>query len=78
MNGHGRRSAQLAQVIANTGQIDTTLWPDCQSLGRMPSIRSEADKPGQIEARYYISSARLDPDALCRPLHTAPTYSCVR
>lgn len=64
LKGHGRRSAQLAQVIANTGQVDTALWPDCQSLGRVLSIRSEAGKPGQIEARYYISSAQLDPNAL--------------
>ena len=30
----------------------------------MLSIRSEADKPGPIEARYYISLAQLDPNAL--------------
>lgn len=63
LSGHGRRSAQLAQGISNTGQVDNALWPNCQSLGRGLSIRSEAGKPGQIEVRYYISSARLDPDA---------------
>lgn len=62
--GHGRRSAQLAQVIANTGQVDDALWPNGQSLGWALSIRSEAGKPGQIEARYDIGSARLAPNAL--------------
>ena len=68
-HGHGRRSEQIAQVIDNPGYVDRALWPDCQSLARIISIRTEASRagkgePGKVELRYYISSARLDPDEL--------------
>ncbi|GHT90354.1 hypothetical protein FACS1894101_2770 [Betaproteobacteria bacterium] len=63
-NGHGRRIAQIAQVIPNNGQVDSSLWPDCQSLARIRSIRCEANKPEQFETRYYISSANFDSETL--------------
>jgi predicted transposase YbfD/YdcC len=62
--GHGRRSLQMAQVIPNSGQVDLSLWSDCQSLARIRSIRRETNKPEQFETRYYISSARFDAETL--------------
>ena len=63
-HGHGRRSEQVAQVIDNPGYVDRALWPDCQSLARIISVRTEAGRSGKVERRYYISSAKLDPEAL--------------
>lgn len=63
-HGHGRRSEQVAQVIDNPGYVDRAQWPDCQSLARILSIRTEAGQSGQVDVRYYISSARLDPAEL--------------
>ncbi len=51
LNGHGRRNAQLARVIANIGQVDTPLCLGSQSLGRVLSLRREAGEPGRIMAR---------------------------
>jgi predicted transposase YbfD/YdcC len=62
--GHGRRCAQIAQVIPNSGQVDSSLWSDCQSLARIRSIRCEANKPEHVETRYYISSAQFNSETL--------------
>lgn len=62
--GHGRRSAQMAQVISNAGHVDTALWQGCQTLARIISLRSEAGKAATPELRYYISSAVLTPEEL--------------
>lgn len=62
LDGHGRQTVQVAQVIDNIDQVDTTLWPGCQTLGRILSVRVEPGRPSHIETRYYISSARLDPE----------------
>jgi predicted transposase YbfD/YdcC len=64
LDGHGRKSLQIASVISNTDHVDRNQWPDCASLGRVLSLRVQNGKPGRIEARYYISSATLDPDEL--------------
>jgi predicted transposase YbfD/YdcC len=64
LRGHGRQSVQLAQVIANGGQVDTAVWPDCQTLARVICLRSEAGKPATPQMRYYISSATLAPKEL--------------
>ena len=64
LRGHGRVSAQLAQFIPNDGHVDTELWPACQTLARVISLRSEGGKDAKPEIRYYISSAKLAPDAL--------------
>ena len=57
---HGRTVLQHAQVVANTGQVDLTLWPDCKSLGRIVSLRVDGKERQALETRYYISSAALD------------------
>ena len=64
LRGHGRVSAQLAQVIPNEGLVDTALWADCKTLARIISLRSEGGKAATPEIRYYISSAALSPDEL--------------
>lgn len=61
---HGRIVLQHAQVITNTGQIDTPLWPGCQRLGRVVSLRVTGNDRQVLETRYYISSAQLDHQAL--------------
>lgn len=66
-HGHGRVVLKHVQVIENTGQVDTKVWPDCKGLGRVMSVRVEGDKPQVIETRYYISSAVLTHEQL----HTA-------
>ena len=64
-SGRGRESLQHVQVLTNTGQVDPEQWPDCQSLARIVSLRAEGGKAAaRIETRYYISSARLDPNEL--------------
>ena len=62
--GHGRQSARHVEAIANIGQVDCAQWPDCRTLGRVLSLRAEADKPAKPEIRYYISSQVLTPEAL--------------
>ena len=64
--GHGRRIVRHAEVIANTGLIDTQLWPGCRTLGCILSLRAEGDKTPQLETRYYISSAALSSEQLAR------------
>jgi len=64
--GHGRRIARHAEAIANTGLVDTQLWPECRTLGCILSFRAEGEKSPQIEARYYISSATLNSEQLSR------------
>lgn len=64
-SGRGRQSLQHVQVLTNTGQVDPEVWPDCQSLGRIVSLRAAGEQAAKrIETRYFISSARLDPDEL--------------
>jgi predicted transposase YbfD/YdcC len=62
--GHGRQSARRVETIANIGQVDSALWPDCRTLGRVISLRSEGGKSARPEIRYYISSQLLTPEAL--------------
>lgn len=62
--GHGRVTAQMAHVIANTELVDTQNWPDCRTLARIISWRSEGGKAATPEVRYYISSASLSSDEL--------------
>ena len=57
--GHGRIVMQHAQVIENTGQVDTRTWADCKRLGRVVSLRVEGGKRQVLETRYYVSSAEL-------------------
>lgn len=64
--GHGRHSVQLVQVLPNTGQVDRARWPDCTSLARVLSLRVAGGRAKALEARYYISSAALDPEELAR------------
>jgi len=66
--GHGRQSTRRVEVIANTGQVDRTLWHDCRTLGRVLSIRSEGGKPATSEVRYYLSSQELSPEALAEAI----------
>ena len=61
---HGRLVLQHAQVIANTAHIDTDLWPGCQRMGRVVSLRLNGNNRQELETRYYISSAALDHQAL--------------
>lgn len=61
---HGRRSLQVVQVVANAGHVDTALWPDCRSIGRVLSLRVEKGRAQGIEQRYYISSAALDAEMM--------------
>ena len=63
LRGHGRQVIQMAEVIENTGQVDTATWPGCRSLGRITSVRISAEAASAIEQRYYISSAALDAEA---------------
>lgn len=62
----GRTVLQHVQVIANTGQVDAALWPDCKRLGRVVSLRIDGKNRQTIETRYYISSAPLDHQTLFR------------
>ena len=64
LRGHGRVSAQMAQVIPNAGHVDTALWPGCQTLARIISLRSEGGEAAVPELRYYISSAVLSPEEI--------------
>lgn len=64
--GHGRRVARRAEVIANTGLVDTKCWPDCRTLGRILSLRAQGGKTPQIETRYFISSAALTSEQLAK------------
>ena len=63
---HGRRIARHAEVIADTGLVDTQLWPDCCTLGRILSLRAEGEKTPQLETRYTISSAAPSSEQLVR------------
>ncbi|MCL2162435.1 MAG: hypothetical protein FWH56_11215 [Betaproteobacteria bacterium] len=38
MRGQGRRIARHAEVIANTGLMDTQLWPERRTPGRIRSL----------------------------------------
>ena len=61
---HGRLVLQHAQVIVNTGHIDTEAWSGCRRMGRVVSLRVAGNKRQVLETRYYISSAELDHHAL--------------
>ena len=62
--GHGRVVLQHVQVIENTKQVDPSTWADCKRLGRVVSLRVEANKRQVIETRYYIGSAELTHEQL--------------
>lgn len=60
----GRTVLQQVQVIANTTQIDTAVWPECKRIARVVSLRVQGNERQALEARYYISSAELDHQTL--------------
>ena len=64
--GHGRMVVQRARVIKARGLIDEKLWPGCQTIGVIDSLRIVADKDPQWERRCYISSRDLTADALAQ------------
>jgi predicted transposase YbfD/YdcC len=61
---HGRTVLQHAQVITNTGQVDTELWPGCLRLGRVVSLRVTGNNRQVLEARYYIRPSTLRPETI--------------
>ncbi len=48
LDRHGRKSIQIAQVIPNAGQVDSTQWSDCASLGRVQSLRVQSGRPRHL------------------------------
>lgn len=58
--GHGRVVAQRARVIPAEKYVDTSLWPYCQIIGVVDSLRAQQHKEPQWERRYYISSRALN------------------
>lgn len=61
---HGRRVVQQARVMPAQSIIDTTLWPGCQTVGVIDSLRVVEGKKPQWERRCYISSRALSAEAL--------------
>lgn len=56
---HGRITAQVAAILPAQGVVDLAEWPQCQTIGRIDSIRRINDKVSDLERRYYISSRAL-------------------
>ena len=56
---HGRLVAQISHVLPAAGHVDTALWPQCKSIGRVSSFRVVGGKPSELEQRFYISSREL-------------------
>ena len=53
---HGRLVAQISHVLPATRHVDTTLWPQCKTIGRVSSLRVVGGKPSELEQRFYICS----------------------
>lgn len=56
---HGRLVVQWSRVLPAQGIIDPVVWPKCQTIGVVDSLRKIGDKTSDIERRYYISSRGL-------------------
>lgn len=61
---HGRITGQMASVLPAKGVVDLADWPQCQTIGRIDSIRRVKDRVSDVEQRYYISSRVLSADEL--------------
>jgi len=61
--GHGRQVFQIYRTLPNTGQVDTTAWPDCTVLGRVDSVRVVNGQPANLETRFYIASGDLNSES---------------
>ena len=57
-NSHGRTVLQLSWATPSGSDIDTDLWPACQTVGCVVSQRIVGDKVAELEQRYYISVER--------------------
>ena len=53
---HGRLVAQIGHTLPAVGHVDTTLWPQCKTIGRVSSFRVVGGKPSELEQRFYICS----------------------
>lgn len=56
---HGRLVAQISHALAAAGHVDTALWPECKTIGRVSSFRVVSSKPSELEQRFYICSRDL-------------------
>jgi len=61
---HGRLVVQRARVMPAQEIVDIALWPGCQTVGVIDSLRVAGDKTPRWERRYYISSRELSAKTL--------------
>lgn len=63
---HGRMVAQISQVLPAAGHVDSALWPQCKTIGRVDSFRVVGGKPSELEQRFYISSRELTAEEMAK------------
>ena len=61
---HGRVVAQISHVLPATHHVDTTLWPQCKTIGRVASFRVVGGKPSELEQRFYICSQDISAEEM--------------
>lgn len=67
---HGRVVSQIASVLPAKGIVDVGVWPNCQVVGRIDSLRKVGEKLADLEQRYYIASRPLAPEELTRAVRS--------
>lgn len=67
---HGRLVCQFASVLVTDGLVDSAVWPDCQVVGRIDSVRKVGNKVASLEQRYYIASRPLTPEQLAQAVRS--------